>query len=107
MEPSRIEVLQQTLQSTPDNAFVRYALALELSRSAEPGRAWEHFAYLLDRQPDYGATYLQAGMYLIGRERKEEACEIFKKGIEINQRQGNLHAKSELEAALEELTSGE
>lgn len=107
MEPSRIEILQQTLQSKPDNAFARYALALELSRSAESGQAWEHFEYLLNHQPDYGATYLQAGMYLARHERKEEAREIFKKGIEINQRQGNLHAHSELEAALEELTSGE
>ena len=105
MEPSRIEILQQTLQSTPENAFARYALALELSRSAQPELAWEHFEYLLAHQPDYAATYLQAGMFLSKQGRREEAREIFKKGIEVNRRQGNLHAQSELEAAFEDVSA--
>lgn len=107
MEPSRIEILRKTLEATPDNTFARYALALELSRSGQgdqADQAREHFQYLLEHHPDYAAAYLQAGMYLTKRGQREEALEIFKKGVEVNRRQGNLHAQSEIEAALEELT---
>ncbi|MGH9405201.1 MAG: tetratricopeptide repeat protein [Terriglobia bacterium] len=105
MEPSRIEILQQTLQRAPENAFARYALALELSRSSEPLRAWEHFEHLLVHQPDYAPVYLQAGLYLMKQGRPDEARKVLHKGIEVNNRQGNLHAQSELEAALEDLSA--
>lgn len=105
MEPTRIEILEQTLESTPNNTFARYALALELSRAGQPERAWQQFEHLLNRHPDYAATYLQAGMYLAKQGRDVEARDVLTKGIEVNRKQGNLHAQSELEAALEELTS--
>lgn len=82
---------------------MRYALALELTNSERPEQAWEQFAYLLDRHPDYAATYLQAGMYLVKRGNLLEAQNVFQKGIEVTRRQGNLHALSELEGALEDL----
>ncbi|MGH9378871.1 MAG: tetratricopeptide repeat protein [Terriglobia bacterium] len=107
MEPTRIEILEQTLQSTPGNTFARYALALELSRAGQPERAWQQFERLLTEQPDYAATYLQAGMYLAKEGRREEARQVFTKGIEVNRKQGNMHAQSELEAALEEFASEE
>ena len=103
MEPSRIEILQQTLQSSPENSFARYALALELSRAGQPEQALEQFQHLLKHQPDYAAAYLQAGMLLTNQGRVQEAREVFKKGVEVNRWQGNMHAQSEIEAALEGL----
>ncbi|MGH9378787.1 MAG: tetratricopeptide repeat protein [Terriglobia bacterium] len=103
MEPSRIEILQQTLQSSPENSFARYALALEFSRAGQPEQALEQFQHLLAHQPEYAAAYLQAGMLLTNLGQVEEAREIFKKGVEVNRRQGNMHAQSEIEAALEGL----
>lgn len=105
MEPTRIELLEQTLQATPGNTFARYALALELARAGQNERAWLEFDRLLTQSPDYAATYLQAGMLLAREDRIAEARGIFEKGIEVNQRQGNLHAVSELEAALADLDS--
>lgn len=105
MEPTRIEILEQTIQSTPGNTFARYALALELSRAGQHERAWQQFERLLTEQPDYAATYLQAGMYLAKQGRNAEAREVFAKGIEVNRKQGNMHAQSELEAALEDLAA--
>lgn len=102
-EPSRIEFLRQGLETSPDNTFMRYALALELTNSERPEQAWEQFKYLLERHPDYAATYLQAGMYLVKQGNRQEAHDVFQKGIEVMRRQGNLHALSELEAALEDL----
>lgn|SRR5487761_79328 len=106
MEPTRIEVLEQTLETNPDNAFARYALALELVSSPRSERAWEHFDYLLAHNPGYAATYFQAGMYLARQGRHAEAKQIFEQGIEVTGRQGDQHAQSELQAALDGLADG-
>ncbi len=103
MDKSRVDFLRETLQSDPANAFIRYGLALELSQYGEPDEAWQHFEYLLNRHPEYSATYYQAGAFLMNQGRLEEAQKIFSKGIEVTGRQGNLHAQSELQAALDKL----
>ena len=96
MEPTRIEILEQTLESTPNNTFARYALALELARAGRSEHAWQQFEHLLEHHPDYAATYLQAGMYLAKQGRGDEARVVFSKGIEVNRKQGNLHAQSDV-----------
>ncbi len=103
MEKDRREFLRKTVESDPDNTFARYGLALELSKSDGVAEAWEHFNYLLTHHPEYSATYLQAGIYLANQGRREEALKVLAKGIEVTGRQGNLHAQSELQAALDEL----
>jgi tetratricopeptide (TPR) repeat protein len=103
MDKSRIEFLQEALEANPDDTFARYALAVELSTSGLPAQAWPHFEYLLNHHPDYSATYFQAGKFLVQQERRDEARRIFAKGIEVTERQGNRHAQSELQAALESL----
>lgn len=104
MEKTRAQFLAETLESDPANAFVRYALAMELSNSEELSPAWRHFEHLLTHQPEYLATYYQAGKFLVKQGRAGEAKNVFAKGIEVARSQGQEHARSELEAALHELT---
>ena len=103
MEKTRAQFLAETLESDPANAFVRYALAMELSNSEELSPAWRHFEHLLTHQPEYLATYYQAGKFLARQGRVEEARNVLAKGIEVARGQGQEHARSELEAALNEL----
>jgi tetratricopeptide (TPR) repeat protein len=103
MQKTRLEFLGETLANNPDDMFARYALALELSKSSRPEDAWEHFDYLLSRHPEYSATYYQAGTYLVSQGRREDARKILTMGIEVTGRQGNSHAQSELQKALDEL----
>jgi tetratricopeptide (TPR) repeat protein len=105
MEKTRLEMLQEVLHSSPDNTFARYGLAMELKNAGREEEAWVQFQYLLDHHPDYAATYYQAGMLLVKLGRREEASLVLSKGIAIAGRQKNLHAQSELQAALEELSS--
>jgi len=106
MEQTRIEFLTESLGSDPNNAFLRYALAMELMNAGRSEEAWKHFEHLLTHHPDYSATYYQAGKFLAGSGRREEALGVFTKGVEVTGKQGNLHAQSELTAALEELRGG-
>jgi hypothetical protein len=62
------------------------------------------FEELINQFPDYVPTYLMAGGTLVSLGRKDEAAEIFRKGIEVAQRRGDQHARRELEAALSEIT---
>jgi tetratricopeptide (TPR) repeat protein len=105
MAVSRAEFLQEMLAANPEDTFARYALALELAKSDQPGGAWEHFDYLLKNHPQYAATYYQAGMFLLNQGRREEAKEVFTRGVEVTRRQGSRHAQSELERALAELAN--
>ncbi len=103
MDKSRIDFLRETVQADPHNTFVRYGLALELSQDGDPNEAWKHFDYLLTHHPEYSPTYYHAGVFLEKQGRSEEAKRVFTAGIEVTGRQGNLHAQSELQAALEKL----
>jgi tetratricopeptide (TPR) repeat protein len=107
MEKTRLEMLQETLQTTPDNPFVRYGLAMELEGLGRVEDAWEHFRVLLAEHPDYSATYLQAGRLLAGEGRREEAKQVLTKGLEVTARQGNQHAHGEIQATLDDLLSDE
>jgi hypothetical protein len=103
MDKSRVEFLQEALEANPDDTFARYALAVELSTCDQPAKAWAHFEYLLNHHPDYAATYLQAGKFLVQQDRRHEARRVLARGIDVAQRQGDSHARSELQAALESI----
>jgi tetratricopeptide (TPR) repeat protein len=105
MEQTRIELLEESLQTDPNSAFVRYALAMEFANAGRSQEAWAHFDHLLTHHPEYSAAYYQAGKLLARLGRHEDAGQVLAKGIEVTGKQGNLHARSELEAALEELRS--
>jgi len=105
MEQTRIEFLEESLRSDPKSTFVRYALAMEFVNAGRSEGAWKHFEYLLTHHPDYSAAYYHAGKLLVRSGRHEDARQILAKGIEVTGRQGNLHAQSELAAALGELNS--
>ena len=66
--------------------------------------AWVTFEELLAKFPDYVPTYLMAGGTLAALGRTDEARAVYRTGIEVSARRGDLHAKKELEAALAELS---
>jgi Flp pilus assembly protein TadD len=103
MDSERLQFLQDSISSNPDDTFARYGLALELARGGRPDEAWEHFRYLLEHHPDYAPAYYQAGMLLIDRGRSEEARTVLTQGVQVTRRLGQKHAESELTAALESL----
>jgi tetratricopeptide (TPR) repeat protein len=103
MDKSRLDFLREAVASNPHDPFARYGLAMELAKGA-PHEAWEHFSFLLDHHPDYSATYYQAGMFLSGQGKREDARRILAKGIEVTRQQGKKHALSELQAAYDEIS---
>jgi tetratricopeptide (TPR) repeat protein len=103
MEKTRLEMLQENLRTAPANAFVRYGLAMEFKNAGRDQEAWQQFDHLLRNHPDYWAAYYQAGTLLLKMGRRDEARQIMTKGLKVTGQQRNLHAQSELQAALGDL----
>lgn len=95
-----LERLQEFLNTNPKDSFVRYGLAMELAKLDRISEAIENFHKLIQEDPDYVPAYLQAGLVLVRAGRKDEAKEIFRKGIDLARRKGDNHAYSEIQGAL-------
>jgi len=99
----RISLLTEVLTQNPTDAFARYGLAMEYSKSGDVERALEQFGKLLSVHPDYAAGYFMAAQTLAHANRSEEAKRMLVDGIAAARRTGNQHAQSEMTAMLDEL----
>jgi tetratricopeptide (TPR) repeat protein len=99
----RIATFKSFIQRTPTDPFPRYGLAMELKSRGDLAEAWAAFAELLEQFPDYVPTYLMAGGTLAALGRRDEACDVYRRGREAAAKKGDQHALGELESALAEL----
>jgi predicted Zn-dependent protease len=96
-------MLNEILSQNPDDAFARYGLAMEYSKTGEIDRALQEFGKLLSAHPDYTAGYFMAAQTLASANRVDEAKKMLVDGISSARRTGNSHAQSEMTAMLDEL----
>ena len=99
----RLAMLNEILTQNPNDAFARYGLAMEYSKSGDAEQALAEFATLLSIHPDYTAGYFMAAQTLVTVNRREEARKMLVEGISSAVRTGNSHAQSEMTALLDEL----
>ena len=99
----RIEQLRKFIAAAPDDAFPRYALALELKGKGDAAGAAAELQELIRRKPDYLAAYLQLGMLMQTLGQSGDARAILQRGQDVARQQGNTHTLSELTQALEAL----
>jgi tetratricopeptide (TPR) repeat protein len=97
--PSRLQQLLAFYEEDPTDAFTIYALATEY-RADDPKLAWEYYQKLLTEHPDYVGTYYHAGKLLEGFGKKDEAEQVYRKGLVVSRKAGQMHAASELQQAL-------
>jgi predicted Zn-dependent protease len=100
----RVALLNEVLSQNPTDAFARYGLAMEYSKTGEVDRALEEFGKLLNAHPNYTAGYFMAAQTLAKTERLEEARKMLTDGIASAKKTGNGHAEAEMEAMLAELS---
>ncbi len=100
---TRRQMLEEFVAKKPDDAFSRYGLAMECMNSGDPAAADTHFRALLERNADYIPAYLMYGQLLARESRASEARQILSTGIAAAAEKGDQHARSEMEALLNEL----
>jgi tetratricopeptide (TPR) repeat protein len=100
---SRIDALRQLLSEMPDDAFTRYALAMELRAADRREEAMVEFRLLIERSPDYTASYLMAGQCAEDLGDLAEAARIFRLGVAACTGAGDAHASQKCAEALADL----
>jgi len=100
---NRLDVLQNMVAQNPNDSFSRYGLAMEYANSGDLERAIQEYRALLAVNPSYSAAYYHGGQTLEKLGRREEARALYRQGIEAATRIGDLHTRSEIQAALDSL----
>jgi tetratricopeptide (TPR) repeat protein len=102
MNSNRIAQLLQFQQDDPHDPFPVYGLALEFLKT-DAKKSEAYFNELLNRFPEYLPTYYHAAKLKADCNKTEEAIEIYKRGIELAEKQTDKATLRELKSALDEL----
>jgi tetratricopeptide (TPR) repeat protein len=101
---TRRQKLEEFLAQNPNDAFSRYGIALDCFRQGDLAAADTHFKTILETNPDYVPAYQMYAQMLAQNNRTEEAKSVLAKGVDAAIRQGNQHARSEMESHLADLS---
>jgi predicted Zn-dependent protease len=100
----KIAALAEILTADPTNAFARYGLAMEHNTQGNTDLALTEFTTLIHHNPDYVPAYQMSAQTLAKLNRTEEAVARIKEGLAAAQRTNNVHAASEMQTLLDDLT---
>lgn len=98
MNPDRINQLEKFLREDPNDAFSKYALALEYL-PINKAKSTELFDDLLENHPDYIGTYYHAAALHAELGHMDRAESIYQKGIAKAESLNEAHALRELNSA--------
>lgn len=101
MSIDRLEALKSMLEQDPKNAFVRYGLAQALAQAGRLGEAVQSYRDLMAADPDYVAAYYHCGQTLEKMGRTDDARSVYEDGLVACTRKGDMHTRSEIQAALD------
>jgi tetratricopeptide (TPR) repeat protein len=103
MTNNRLDILRGMVAANPNDSFARYGLAMEYVKTGELQAAVTEFDQLLQANPNYAAAYFHGGQALEKLGRLDDARSMYLKGIDVTTTTGDLHTRSELQAALDVL----
>jgi Tfp pilus assembly protein PilF len=104
MVEARRKQIEAMLADDPNDAFLRYGLAMEYVSEGDHETALRCFQDLLKAAPDYVPAYLQAGQALQRLDREEETRAMYRAGIAMAKKEGNAHAADEMERFLDAIS---
>lgn len=96
---TRLEQLKDFLKESPNDSFLKYALASEYLKLNDKDMALHYYEDLMANHADYVGTYYHLGKLYEALDRGEEAIKTYEKGIHIARGKRDMHAMSELQAA--------
>jgi Tfp pilus assembly protein PilF len=99
----RIASLKDFLKQTPDDSFLKHALALEYIKLGNDTDARQLFEELLAHDPGYVGSWYHLGKLLERVGEEKQAIAVYEKGMEMAKAANNRHAYNELQMALDDL----
>lgn len=103
MTTSRIDALKRVLERSPNDARIRFGLAMEYERLGRWEDAINELKSYLETTDDEGNAWGRLGRALSALDRDDEAREAYRRGVEVANRHGHPSMAAEFEEALEEL----
>ncbi len=101
MASNRLDILKAMAAQNPADSFARYGLAMEYKNSGAWEDAMREFRALISDNPDYHAAYFHGGQTLERMGLEEDACAMYRDGVDAAVRAGNAHARAEMQGALD------
>ena len=103
MTDSRRAQLEAMLQDDPTDSFLRYALAMELRKSASTQESLAILDGLMNDAPPHVPSFLMAAQQLVESENIAEARSTLRRGIDVARKQDEAHAAAEMSELLTSL----
>jgi tetratricopeptide (TPR) repeat protein len=100
MVADKLEKLHAMLAKQPSDAFLLYAIAMELKKLNEHTKAIEFLDRTIQADQNYCYAYYQRGQILESMGDAVAAAQTYNDGIAAAKRAGDAHAQGELETAL-------
>ncbi len=102
---NRRQKIEEMLREEPDDIFLRYSLAMELSGESQVDAALKLLLGLCQGTPAYVPAYFRSAQILADLDRVEESRTFLRDGIEVARAQGDHHAAGEMSEMLSDLGS--
>jgi len=99
----RIAQLKQFLEASPNDSFLKHALALEHIKLGDDITARQLFEDLLAYEPGYTGSYYHLGKLLERAGDKEAAIKVYETGMAMAKAANERHTYNELQSAYEDL----
>ena len=98
--------IEAMLAEDPEDAFLRYGLALEHASAGDDATSVEVLRDLIHRTAanPYIPAYLMAGQSLIRLDRMPEASDLLRQGIAAAGKSGDIHAQGEMQGLLDSIS---
>ena len=93
---SRREKIEALLADDPNDAFLRYSLAMELDKEGQLDASAALFRGLMADSPPQVAAFFMLAQQLARQNQALEACGVLRAGIEQAEIQGDSHAAGEM-----------
>jgi len=97
---SRLEQLLEMLEAEPQDAFLRYAVALEYEAAGSISEAISRIESLISDNPDYLGAYYKLGQLLEVSGAKEKALDVYQRGALVAKKQNNTKTLGEINTAI-------
>ncbi|AYD48598.1 MAG TPA: tetratricopeptide repeat protein [Arachidicoccus soli] len=99
----RVEKLLEFLNASPNDNFLRHALAMEYLKAGKEKEAQQLLEAVLKDCPEYVGSYYQLAKLLEKNGETEKAVFWYERGMEYAKKANERHTYNELQSALDEL----
>jgi Flp pilus assembly protein TadD len=103
LEPSRLEQFRQIVEIDPDDYFSHFGYASALFDAGHYQEAVQEFRAAVRLKPDYSAAIRDLGRALEKIGALDEAMQVYREGMPIAERNGDLQTLKEMQVFLRRL----